>query len=100
MFEAGSGCSTNSIPIDASHWIFAIASSGDAHPSFASTRIGFVVTARIASTFSLSLGRPTFTFSDGYFAPSRTFCCITSAVSMPIVNVVTAILEAGMPSSR
>ena len=65
FFATGSGCSTNSIPIVFSQAIFASACSAVAHPSFASTRIGFCVTERIAVTFVSSPGRPTFTFRSG-----------------------------------
>ena len=45
--------------------------------------------------FSSSLGRPILIFSLGYAAASLVFCFMTSAVSIPIENVVT-----GMPVRR
>ena len=49
--------------------------------------------------FSSSLGRPILILSFGYAAASFVFCFMTSAVSIPIENVVTGMPCAGTPRS-
>ncbi len=61
--------------------------------------MGLSVTERIAAMFSSSFGSPSLIFSLGYAAASRIFCFMTSAVSMPIENVVTGMRPLGIPRS-
>ena len=96
---AGMGCSRKSGLTPFSHAIFFFASSTLVQPSFASTVMGLSVTERIAAMFSSSFGSPILIFSFGNAAASRTFCFMTSAVSMPIENVVTGMRPFGTPRS-
>ncbi len=94
---AGIGCSRKIGWTPFSQRIFFFASSTVVQPSFASTVIGWLETERIAAMFSSSFARPILTLSFGNAAASFTFCLMTSAVSIPIENVVTGIPCAGTP---